>query len=138
MTSPADFERHLVVLACAVSAGIHAALVPHHLAEGAGARLGFLGAAVGLAVLGVALTRRSHSTATLGAAAVLLTGLLVSYVLAITSGVPLLHPEPDPVDGLALSTKGVELAGLLAAAHLLLRERPALMHVSPRTKGTTT
>ena len=138
MTSPADLERDVLVLACAVSAGIHAALVPDHLAEGTGAGLGFLAAAVGLAGLAVALTRRPRSTWALAAAGVLLAGLLVSYVLAITSGVPVLHPEPEPVDGLALFTKGVELAGLLAATHLFLRERPALARVSPRTKGTTT
>lgn len=138
MTSPADLERDLLVLACAVSAGIHAALVPDHLTEGTGAGLGFLAAAIGLALLAVALTRRPRSTAALGAASVLLAGLLVSYVLAITSGVPVLHPDPESVDGLALFTKGVELAGLLAAMHLLLRERGALMRVIPRTKGTTT
>lgn len=138
MTSPADVERDLLVLACAVSAGIHAALVPDHLTEGTGAGLGFLAAANGLALLAVALTRRPRSTAALGAASVLLAGLLVSYVLAITSGVPVLHPDPESVDGLALFTKGVELAGLLAAMHLLLRERGALMRVIPRTKGTTT
>lgn len=138
MTSPADLERDLLVLACAVSAGIHAALVPDHLTEGTGAGLGFLAAANGLALLAVALTRRPRSTAALGAASVLLAGLLVSYVLAITSGVPVLHPDPESVDGLALFTKGVELAGLLAAMHLLLRERGALMRVIPRTKGTTT
>lgn len=138
MTSPADLERDLLVLACAVSAGIHAALVPDHLTEGTGAGLGFLAAAIELALLAVALTRRPRSTAALGAASVLLAGLLVSYVLAITSGVPVLHPDPESVDGLALFTKGVELAGLLAAMHLLLRERGALMRVIPRTKGTTT
>ena len=138
MTSPVDLERDLLVLACAVSAGIHAALVPDHLAEGTGAGLGFLAAAVGLAVLAVGLTRRPQSTTALGAATSLLAGLLVSYVLAITSGVPVLHPEPEQVDGLALFTKAVELAGLLAAAHLLLREHSALGYVIPRTKGTIT
>lgn len=138
MTFPAGLERNLLVLACAVSAGIHAALVPDHLAEATGAGLGFLGAAIGLALLAVALTRRPRSTAALGAASVLLAGLLVSYVLAITSGVPVLHPDPESVDGLALFTKGVEVAGLLAAMHLLLHERGALVRVIPRTKGTTT
>ena len=138
MTSPADLERDLLVLACAVSAGIHAALVPDHLAEGTGAGLGFLAAAIGLAVLAVALTRQPHSASALGAAGVILAGLLVSYALAVTSGVPVLHPDPEPVDGLALFTKGVELAGLLAATHLLLRERDVLARVIPRAKGTIT
>ena len=50
-------------------------------------------------------------------------GLLVAYALAITSGVPVLHPDPEPVDRLALATKAVEVVGLLAAAHLLLHGR---------------
>jgi hypothetical protein len=53
-----------------------------------------------------------------GAAAVL-GGLLISYALAVTTGIPLLYPEQEPVDGLALATKGVEAAGLLAALQLL-------------------
>ena len=38
-----------------------------------------------------------------------------SYALAITTGLPVLHPDPEPVDGLALATKAIEAAGLLAA-----------------------
>ena len=50
----------------------------------------------------------------------------MSYALATTSGLPLLHPDPEPVDSLALVTKAIEVAGLLAAVHLLVRGRPAL------------
>jgi hypothetical protein len=131
-----ELERHAVVLACAVSAGIHAALVPDHLAEGTGAGAGFLGAAVALGALVLALTLRPGTAALLAAVAVL-AGLLVSYGLALTTGVPLLHPQPEPVDGLALVTKGVEAAGLLAAAHQLRRVRPASAPHVPRPKGTT-
>ena len=38
----AKLRVELVILACAVSAGIHAALVPEHLEEGTGAGIGFL------------------------------------------------------------------------------------------------
>lgn len=138
MRSLAGLERDVLVLACAISAGIHAALVPGHLREGTGAALGFLAAAAGLGVLAVALTCRPHDPAALAASAALFGGLLVSYAFAVTSGVPVLHPEPEPVDGLALFTKGVEAAGLLAAVQLLRRGRPALGHVIPRTKGRTT
>ncbi len=34
MITPAAIERDLVIVACAISAGIHAALIPDHLAEG--------------------------------------------------------------------------------------------------------
>jgi hypothetical protein len=60
-----------------------------------------------------------------GAGAVL-AGLIASYVLASTTGLPLLHPQPEPVDGLALATKAIELGGLLAAGEVLWRGRPAV------------
>jgi drug/metabolite transporter (DMT)-like permease len=129
-----ELERDLVIVACAISAGIHAALTPGHFAEGAGAGLGFLLSAVLLAGLAVALTRgagRSGYAATV----LTLTGLIVAYVLAITSGMPVLHPEPEPVDGLALGTKAIEVAGLVAAAHLLLQGRSLALI---RTEGKLT
>ena len=69
------------------------------------------------------------------AAAATFVGLLVSYGLAITTGVPVLHPHPEPVDGLALATKAIEIVGLLAATSLLWR-RVAITHA--RSKGALT
>jgi len=116
-------ERDVLVLACAISAGIHAALVPEHLEEGRAAAGGFAVSAVLLAPLAVALTYRI-TPFLLFAAGALMTGLIVSYALAITTGVPVLHPEVESVEGLALFTKAVEVAGLVAAADLLLSRRP--------------
>jgi hypothetical protein len=131
-----DAERDLVVVVCAISAGIHAALTPAHFAEGFGAGLGFLVASVFLAGLVVVLTRRARRTE-LYLATLVLAGLIASYALAITSGLPLLHPDPEPVDGFALATKLVEAAGLVAALDLLRHGRPAVaFHLSP--KGTVT
>jgi hypothetical protein len=130
------FERDIVIVVCAISAGIHAALVPDHLAEGLGVGLGFLAAAVLLAGLAAALSRRPSRAALAGAAAVL-AGLIVSYALATTSGLPPLHPEREPVDGLALFTKAIEALGLLAAAHIVWHGRSALPAPElPRPKGT--
>lgn len=137
MITLAALERDAVIVACAISAGIHAALTPDHFAEGRGAGLGFLGASVLLAALVIALTHRPSAAAHAGTAAVL-AGLLGSYALAITSGLPLLHPEPEPVEGLALFTKAIETGGLLAAAHLLWRARPTFALTLPRPKGTLT
>lgn len=137
MITLAVLERDAVIVACAISAGIHAALVPDHFAEGTAAGLGFLAAAVLLAALVAALTRRPSAAALVGTVAVL-AGLIGSYALAITSGLPLLHPAPEPVDGLALFTKAFETGGLLAAAHLLWRDRPALALTLPGPKGTLT
>lgn len=136
MIALAELERDVLVAAFAVSAGIHAALVPSHLAEGAGPAAGFLAAAALLGGLAVVLARRPSTTALLGAVAVL-GGLLASYALVITSGVPLLHPQPEQVDGLALATKAVEVVGLVAAVQLVRRPNPAPATFIPRPKGTT-
>jgi hypothetical protein len=124
MITRAAVERDLVIVACAISAGIHAALTPDHLAEHAALGGGFAVAAALLIVLAVVLTRVVSVAALLGTA-VLFAGLLVSYALAATTGLPLLHPDREAIDGLALFTKAVELLGLLAAADLLRPRQPA-------------
>jgi hypothetical protein len=111
-----ELGRDVVILACAISAGIHGALAPEHFAEGPGAGAGFVAATVLLALAAVGVTLRPASAAALARAAAVFAGLLVSYALAVTTGVPLLHPEPEPVDGLALATKAIETLGLLAAS----------------------
>jgi hypothetical protein len=128
-----NLRRDVVILVCAASAGIHGALAPAHFSEGTGAGLGFVASTVVLAALAVALTVRSASRGPLVGAAAVLAGLLGSYVLATTAGLPLLHPQPEPVDGLALVTKAFEAVGLVAAMSLAWR-RPALALTS-RPKG---
>lgn len=116
--------RDLVIVACAISAGIHAALTPAHFAERAASGIGFLAASVLLAGLVVGLTRRAGRLELI-LTALLLAGLLASYALALTSGLPVLHPVPEPIDVLAVVTKLVEATGLVAALDLLARGRPA-------------
>jgi hypothetical protein len=48
----------------------------------------------------------------------------VAWLLAITTGVPVFHPEVEPVEHLAVLTKLVELVGLVAALGLI-RHREA-------------
>ena len=120
-----------VVFASAASAGIHAALAPDHFGESIAAGTGFAASAVALAVLAAVLTLRPESTLAMAAAAIVLAGLLVSYALALTTGVPVLHPEVELVEGLALATKAMEAVGLLAAMSFLYR-RFALL---PQPKG---
>jgi hypothetical protein len=127
----------LVILTCAISAGIHGALAPEHFEEGTGAGLGFVAATVLLVPLAVWLTLRPDDRRALAGAAIVLLGLIASYALAITTGVPLLHPEPEPVDGLALATKAIEAVGVAAASTLLWR-RSAVASVQLRTKGIRT
>jgi hypothetical protein len=131
----AELKTDIVVLSCAVSAGIHGALVHEHFAEGAGAGLGFLVATVLLAALAVALTYNPTQAALAGAVLVF-AGLIASYFLAVTTGVPVLHPDVEPVDGLALFTKAVEIAGLVTAAGQI--RRPSFVLDLSHPKGTTT
>jgi hypothetical protein len=132
----AELRGDVVILACAISAGIHGALVPGHFDEGIGAGLGFVAATVALAGLVVWLTWRPASALALAAAALTFAGLLASYALATTTGLPVLHPDREPVDGLALFTKGIEAAGLLAASGLLWRPRVAATLPHPRGRLT--
>lgn len=118
---PHDLRINIVILTCAVSAGIHGALVEDHFREGIGAGVGFVVATVLLAAVVLALTRRPSQPAIFAAAAISL-GLIASYVLAITTGVPVLHPEVEAVDGLALFTKVVEGVGAVAAMSLMRRK----------------
>jgi hypothetical protein len=132
VTSRAGLARDVVIVACAISAGIHAALVPEHLEEGRAPGIAFAISAVLLAGLAVVLTRRPPSAASLAAAGAVLLGLLASYALAITTGFPLLHPDAEPVEGLAVGTKAIEAVGLLAVLFLLGRghlpgRRPSLI-----------
>ena len=138
MTWP-ELRRDIVIVACAISAGIHAALVPAHLRESAAAGGGFIAATALLAVLIVALTHRPGGDTALAAAALVFAGLLVSYALAVTSGVPFLHPEPERVDALALATKAVEVVGLAVALDLIRSSWPVRLPFSlTRTAGVRT
>ncbi len=129
---PAELKGDVLILSCAISAGIHGALAPDHFREGAGAGRGFVVSAVALAGVAMWLTARPASRLALAAAAAVFLGLLASYALAVTNGLPLLHPEPEPVDGLALATKAIEVVGLAAAVSLLWRPLAAVI---PHPKG---
>ena len=132
-----NLRRDVVILACAISAGIHGALAPAHFDEGTGAGVGFVVSTVLLAGIAIALTVRPDAQLPLVGAALVFAGLLGSYVLATTTGFPVLHPEPEPVDGLALATKAIEAIGLVTAL-ALLRHRPAVSHSLIQPKGTLT
>jgi hypothetical protein len=131
----AELRTDLVILTCAISAGIHGALAPDHFGEGTAAGLGFVVATVLLAVLAVALTRNPTQLAVASTAAVFV-GLIASYAIAVTTGFPVLHPDVEAVDGLALFTKAIEVVGTLLAASLL--RRPSLVPVFTQPKGTLT
>jgi hypothetical protein len=131
----AELRTDLVILSCAISAGIHGALIPDHFEEGTGAGFGFVAATVLLGVLAVVLTRKPTQAALLATAAVY-AGLIASYALVLTTGFPVLHPETEPVDGLALFTKAIEAVGFVLTASLA--RRPALGLTLTQPKGTLT
>ena len=93
-----DRRTDAVILACAISAGIHAALAPEHFRETTAAGVAFAASAVLLAGLAAVLTSRP-SDAALTATAVVFSGLIGSYALAVTTGFPVFHPDVDPVGG---------------------------------------
>ena len=124
----------VVILASAISAGIHGALVQDHFQEGTGTGIGFVVATLLLAGVAIFLTHNPARFVVVGATAIFI-GLIVSYALVITTGMPVLHPGVEATDGLALFTKTVEAVGLLTAARLL-RRPSSTAHT--QTKGTLT
>lgn len=127
-----DLGRGVLIVTCAISAGIHGALIPEHLAEGAGAGGGFIAATVVLIGLAVALSRGAGETVVL-ASAIALSGLIVAYGFAVATGVPFLHADVEPINGLAVFTKVVESVGL-AAALLLLGTSVHELHLRPHER----
>lgn len=127
-----DLGRGVLIVTCAISAGIHGALIREHLAEGAGAGGGFIAATVLLIGLAVALSRGAGETVVL-ASAIALAGLIVAYGFAVATGVPFLHADVEPINGLAVFTKVVESVGL-AAALLLLGTSVHELHLHPHER----
>jgi len=133
--SAAELRTHGVIVACAISAGIHAALAPDHFRETTGAGIGFVAATVVLGALAVVLTLRPSEPA-FAAAALVFAGLIGSYVLAVTTGIPVIHPDVDAVEGLALATKAIEAGALVLAVSAWQPVRAPISLTQP--KGTLT
>jgi len=133
--SAAELRTDGVIVACAISAGIHAALAPDHFRETTGAGIGFVAATVVLGALAVVLTLRPSEPA-FAAAALVFAGLIGSYVLAVTTGIPVIHPDVDAVEGLALATKAIEAGALVLAVSAWRPVRAPISLTQP--KGTLT
>ena len=112
----------LVVLAAAVSAGIHAGLVPEHLGEMPLLGVSFIFATLALLAIGAAVAIRPEAQLPASLAALLFAGLILAYVASRTTGLPVLEPEPEPVDAIGIVTVAVQLVGALAALWLIRTE----------------
>jgi hypothetical protein len=108
----------MLIAACAASAGAHAGLVPEHLREAPPLGIAFVLAAVLLMAVVVTLAMRPHDRRAAQAAAFLLAGLIVSWGVSRTTGLPFLQPHPEAVDAVGLATKLVEALGLASALWL--------------------
>lgn len=124
-----------LVAPCAVSAGIHAGLVPEHMHEAPALGASFIAAAVPLAGTGAALALRPASVQTARWVVVLLAGLIAAYAASRTAGIPLLAPRPEPADLVGFVSKAVEAAGLAMAIWLA---QPAAGRWSARTEEAST
>lgn len=131
MTATATLTRNIVLVACAASAGVHAGLVPSHLAEAPPLGLAFASAALLLVAVTVALARVGRSRWPDALAAGMLAGLIAAYAASRTVGLPLLEEDAEPVDATGLLTQAVQAIGLIAAVRLC---QPASGAMSPAVR----
>jgi hypothetical protein len=111
--------RNALVVTCAASAGVHAALVPEHLKENAVLGGGFAVAAVCLFASAATFARaRAADRLAAPATGVLLIGLIVAYVVSRTVGLPVGDGEVEAVDAFGVTTQIAQLVGLAAAVLL--------------------
>jgi hypothetical protein len=108
----------LVASALAVSAGVHAGLVPEHLREAPQIGVSFALATALLLAVAAAVAIRPDDRRAFRAAQGLIAGLLVAYLASRTVGIPVLHAEVEHVDALGVFTKAVEVLALLCALRL--------------------
>jgi hypothetical protein len=111
-------KRDGLIVCCAISAGIHGALVPEHMRESSITGAGFVVATVALVAVIVGLTARPESRAVTSFGILVLAGLVAGYAVAAARGIPVLHPEVDPIDRVGVLSKTVELTGLFLACRL--------------------
>lgn len=118
VSRPVVLTALLVLLATAVSAGIHAGLVPEHLDEMPLLGVSFIVAVLALLVVGVGVVIRPGAQLPAALAALLFAALILAYAASRSTGLPVLEPEPEPVDATGIVTIAVQFAGLLGALWL--------------------
>jgi hypothetical protein len=109
----------LLAVAVTFSAGIHAALVPEHLAEIP--RLGYafiVAAAIG-GLIAAVLVIRPNDGRLPPLAALFCLGQIGAWALFVTAPVPGFPGTPEPVETIALVSKAVEALGVALALPLI-------------------
>lgn len=103
---------------CAISAGVHLALVPQHLGESLVLAAGFAAAALLLVALTtlLALMPADRRLALIGI--FVMVGLIWLFALSRTVGLPGIS-EAEPLDVVGVFTQIVQVIGLLAALRLV-------------------
>jgi hypothetical protein len=114
----------VLVVAGAVSAGVHAGLAPEHLREWLPLGASFVAAAAAAALGVAALVLRPASVWPPRALGALLGGLVVAYAATRLAALPPLDPDREPLDALGVCASALEAAGLVAALRLVLAYNP--------------
>lgn len=131
-TASTTLARNVVLMACAASAGVHAGLVPSHLAENVWLGIAFTGAVGLLLALTMSVARTGHPRGPAAAAAVLMAVLIVAYSLSRTVGLTPLEEHVEPVDALGVLTQAAQVGGLIAALFLCQPGGGAIARVARR------
>jgi hypothetical protein len=108
----------VLLVAAAISAGVHAALAPEHLHEWLPLGVSFVLAAAAAAVGVAALVLRPASVWPPRVLGALLVGLVVAYAATRLAALPPLDPDREPLDLLGVCTSAVEALGAAAALRL--------------------
>ena len=112
VSSADDFKVRGLIVVCAISAGVHVALIPEHWREARLIAVGFLLAALGLAGCACLLDRHPPSARLVAVAGALLVALIAGYAFTRIAPFAALVGHAEEVDALGLTTKAVELVGL--------------------------
>lgn len=107
-----------MVVACAISAGAHAGLIPAHLEEEPRLGAAFVVVVILLAAVVATLVMRPQSARVARGASVVLAGLIGAYAASRTTGIPLLSPEPEAVDPVGVATNLVQALALVFSLKL--------------------
>lgn len=120
--------ENVLILSCAISAGVHIALAPAHLEESTALGCGFALSAALLITVSLFLAAGGElEGAGARAAAVLLTGLMVAYGVSRTAGLPVGDEGVEPVDVTGVATQLVQATGVVAALALSRAARTGMV-----------